>query len=138
MGCTATVPDLVGHTRLPIQINDGLTLWSADVVDVMSGRPVTNPKRVPGADHRDAENPSDLITKPREMHIAGYYADRLTLTKLSAVWRATGATEKRISKSLGISPMLLANLSAALWKRSFSEERDRRAGEGANAQKPAR
>jgi hypothetical protein len=31
--------------------------------------------------------------------------------------------------------MLLACLSAALWKRTFSQERDRRAGEGANTQK---
>jgi hypothetical protein len=29
----------------------------------------------------------------------------------------------------------LAYLSAALWKGTFSEERDRRAGDGANAQK---
>jgi hypothetical protein len=31
--------------------------------------------------------------------------------------------------------MLLAGLSAALWKRTFSQERDRRAGPEANAQK---
>jgi len=38
-------------------------------------------------------------------------------------------------KSLGMSSMLLANISASLWGRTFSQERDRRAGEGANAQK---
>jgi hypothetical protein len=51
------------------------------------------------------------------------------------VHRSAGATEERIRKSLGISSMLLSLATASLWKRTFSQERDRRAGAGANAQK---
>lgn len=40
-----------------------------------------------------------------------------------------------MSKALGISLPTLAHMTTALWKRTFSEERDRRAGDGANAQK---
>ena len=54
---------------------------------------------------------------------------------LRTVKRSAGATEERTRKSLGISPMLLATATASLWKRNFSQERDRRAGAGANAQK---
>jgi len=54
---------------------------------------------------------------------------------LVRVYRSAGATEERIRKSLGISAMLLARATASLWKRTFSQERDRRAGAGANAQK---
>ena len=54
---------------------------------------------------------------------------------MTAVIKTPGATEKRTRKALGISSTLLADLSAALWNRTFSQERDRRAGEGANAQK---
>jgi hypothetical protein len=51
------------------------------------------------------------------------------------VIKASGATEERTWKALGISPTELADWSTALWNRTFSQERDRRAGEGANAQK---
>lgn len=40
-----------------------------------------------------------------------------------------------MSKALRIAPLTLAHITAALWKSTFSEERDRRAGDGANAQK---
>jgi len=49
--------------------------------------------------------------------------------------RCRTVPEERIRKSLGISAMLLATATASLWKRTFSQERDRRAGAGANAQK---
>jgi hypothetical protein len=56
-------------------------------------------------------------------------------TTVTSVTKVSGATEERTSTALGIPSSELADWSAALWKRTFSEERDRRAGEGANAQK---
>jgi hypothetical protein len=74
-----------------------------------------------------------LIETPVERSVA--YHLGVDLPILVAVKKSSGATEERMRKTLGISSMLLANLSAALWGHSFSQERDRRAGEGANAQK---
>ncbi|MGZ4527644.1 MAG: hypothetical protein ACXVX7_14620, partial [Mycobacterium sp.] len=75
---------------------------------------------------------------PDEWVIARRLPQRLPFfnpATMTAVIKASGATEERTRKALGISSMFLASLSARLWKRTFSQERDRRAGEGANAQK---
>lgn len=79
-----------------------------------------------------------MITDPGERRIAEYYVDKVRLSTLNSVWKASGATEERMRKALGISLMLLANISAALWRRTFSQERDRRAGEGASPQRRGR
>jgi transcriptional regulator with XRE-family HTH domain len=50
----------------------------------------------------------------------------------------TSLTEDRLTKSLGINRSRLADVSFQLWQRTFSEERDRRAGPGANRQKRGR
>jgi transcriptional regulator with XRE-family HTH domain len=50
----------------------------------------------------------------------------------------SGLTEQRLAKSLGISHSRLADVSFQLWHSTFSEERDRRAGVGANQQKRGR
>lgn len=49
--------------------------------------------------------------------------------------RRAGLAEQRQAKRMGIDPALLAALSLKLWQRTFSEERDRRAGDDANQQK---
>jgi hypothetical protein len=50
----------------------------------------------------------------------------------------SGLAEQRLAKALSIGDARLAELSSQLWHSSFSEERDRRAGPGANQQKKAR
>lgn len=47
----------------------------------------------------------------------------------------SGLAEQRLAKTLGISAGRLADASAQLWGATFSDERDRRAGVGANQQK---
>ncbi|HUH70027.1 MAG TPA: hypothetical protein VLZ05_14930 [Mycobacterium sp.] len=47
----------------------------------------------------------------------------------------SGLAEQRLAKALGISVSRLADLSSALWGTTFGDERDRRAGMGANQQK---
>lgn len=49
--------------------------------------------------------------------------------------RASGLTEDRLASRLGISRDRLAALSFRLWKKPFSQERDRIAGPAANKQK---
>lgn len=56
----------------------------------------------------------------------------------SRVERTQGLAEQRIAKDLGIAVGTLAYMAAHLWKRTFSEERDARAGSDANAQKRGR
>jgi len=46
--------------------------------------------------------------------------------------------DARIAGSLGLSAYRAAELMTELWGRSFSDERDRRGGPGANAQKRGR
>lgn len=46
-----------------------------------------------------------------------------------------GLTERRQARRMGIEPAMLAALSLKLWQRTFSAERDRRAGPDANRQK---
>ena len=50
----------------------------------------------------------------------------------------SGLAEQRLAKALSIDESRLAKLSSHLWRNTFSEERDRRAGIGANRQKKAR
>ena len=50
----------------------------------------------------------------------------------------SGLAEQRLAKALGISGSRLADVSFRLWGRTVSEERDNRAGAGANRQKKAR
>jgi transcriptional regulator with XRE-family HTH domain len=116
-GCAAAaLPELL-HSETPIQINDSLSLSSEQVVNLFSRRPASTAattKRV-----------IPLTTTLKALEDMGILAE---LDEIS------GATEERTRKALGISPMELAELSARLWNTSFSEERDRRAGPGANAQ----
>lgn len=50
------------------------------------------------------------------------------------VQQHAGETEARIAKALGKPASVIAEVSAHLWGRTLSAERDRRAGENANAQ----
>ena len=49
-----------------------------------------------------------------------------------------GEPEQRLARDLGLDRERLAAEMAALWRRSFHAERDRRAGADANAQKKGR
>jgi transcriptional regulator with XRE-family HTH domain len=133
-GCAdATFPKLLQPiSAWPIQINDSLPLWNEQVINLLSGQPIGEPN--PLGQKRKGVPTSFTELAPDESVIAErlpFYSPAI----LRAVIEASGATEERTRKALGISSMLLADLSGALWKRTFSQERDRRVGEGANAQK---
>jgi transcriptional regulator with XRE-family HTH domain len=71
------------------------------------------------------ESPMHDITKNQRV-VVDFVADLL---------QRSGLAEQRQAKRMGIEPALLAALSSRLWQRTFSEERDRRAGPDANQQK---
>lgn len=61
-----------------------------------------------------------------------------SLTPIERVLLRSGSAEDRLARQLGIERHRLAELSNLLWQSTFSEERDRRAGLGANQQKKGR
>jgi transcriptional regulator with XRE-family HTH domain len=63
---------------------------------------------------------------------------KIRVKDLEPVFERQGLDEQRVAKRLEISAELLAAVSWTLWRRSFSDERDRRAGGDANAQKRGR
>jgi hypothetical protein len=131
-GCTdATLPLLVKYV-VPMQINESLQLLDVDVVNLLAGRPVeTSESSAPAP--TDAAELLNWKLSSRDRKIAHRF--EVAPATLVRVSHAQGAAEARMSKSLGIAPPTLAHLSGALWNRTFSQERDRRAGDGANAQK---
>lgn len=62
----------------------------------------------------------------------------LLIRDIEAAQKRTGLDEERLAKRLGIGIELLSDASVYLWGTSFSDERDRLAGPGANAQKRGR
>jgi transcriptional regulator with XRE-family HTH domain len=118
-GCAeATFLELL-RSEAPIQINDSLLMSDKQLVNLIFRWPVTgqwSPETMTAAikaswEHFEASVLPTLLTTP------------------------PGATEERTWKALGISGTKLTELSRTLWNRTFPEERDRRAGAGANAQK---
>ena len=118
-----------------MKVNDSLALLDVDVVRLLAGQPAEGPEPVDPAPG-DAAKSLGWKRTPFERKVFNRY--EASITALARAAKTAGATEDRVRKTLGISPMLLAHLSAALWGSSFSEERDRRAGEAANAQKRGR
>lgn len=129
-GCQdATLHGLVAYIA-PLKINDTLELLDGDIVRLLKGQ------RVERAMDADDVAPPELPWKRNTYDRKITHAIEMTdLKRYTRILKAQGATEERVSKKLKIAPSTLAHLTAALWKQSFSEERDRRAGEGANAQK---
>lgn len=129
-GCEeATLPALMTYVS-PIQINDSLQLFDSDIVKLLEG------KRVKRALAASDIAPERLPWKrsPRDRKIT-HAIEMTDIGGCARILKAQGATEERMSKNLNVAPSTLAHLTTALWKRTFSDERDRRAGEGANAQK---
>jgi transcriptional regulator with XRE-family HTH domain len=65
-------------------------------------------------------------------------AEALGVRDIAKVLQRHGLTEYRLAKALGVEPVRLAQLSFQLWQRTFSEERDRRAGPEVTQQKKGR
>jgi hypothetical protein len=136
-GCgKATLTGLLRSAE-PIQINDSLELSDGQVINLVTGRRVRTPK--PSEPKRKQASGSSTVPKAYESAIAERLAELSPPPDKKAIMRAliiaSGATEERTWKALDISRTELAEWSARLWTRTFSEERDRRAGKGANAQK---
>lgn len=65
-------------------------------------------------------------------------AQNVTFDLMNKVRASSGEGDRRTAYALGIPPVHLVALSAALWGRTYTEERDRRAGPDASPQKRGR
>jgi transcriptional regulator with XRE-family HTH domain len=80
------------------------------------------------------------VIEPRRIRKKGTRAPRphnwdRRMEDISALLQQSGLTEDRLARRLAISHTKLAGVSLDLWQKTFSEERDQRAGVGANQQK---
>ena len=134
-GCSeASLPFLIKYIS-PVKINDSLALLDEEIKGILEGRRIDGPEPVVPVDDDPA---GSLGWKRTPLERKIFHRLEVDLPTMARIARTAGATEDRIRKSLGISPQLLAHLSAALWGQSFSVERNRRAGTEANAQKRGR
>lgn len=118
-----------------VEFNDGFRLTAPKVVAALRGEP-WGVLRV-----RDSGITVDrkLIAKAFESFANGPSRyNEVLLKDIDHVHKRSGLDEERLAKRLGINYDLLAEASAYLWGRSFSDERDRLAGPDANAQKRGR
>lgn len=81
-------------------------------------------------------NPSTALADMRKD-----WPSRLHRVPVGGIFRGLrdyGEPEARLARDLGLDRMRLAAEMVALWRRTYSAERDRRVGAGANAQKKGR
>jgi hypothetical protein len=131
-GCVGATWDKLLTSVPPIRISNTLLMWDDELRKLLSGHIVTvkHPENT-----RDDSDDHNVLT-PEEWLIGRKFPlDADDPMILMRVHKSAGATEERIRRSLGIPSILLSRATASLWKRTFSQERDRRAGAGANAQK---
>jgi transcriptional regulator with XRE-family HTH domain len=80
--------------------------------------------------------PSDVMAELRDRWPVRLHG--VTAGALMRLLSDYGEPEERLARDLGLDRERLAAEMAALWRRSFHAERDRRAGADANAQKKGR
>lgn len=133
IGCKATLPALVASEQ-PVQVSESLLVYEDDLLMLLTGRRrPASPGPSGGGGPNAMARPSGHGTTPK-WRGETLLAENAPSPETPDLLASSGATEARVRKSLNISPDRLAQLSIALWGRSFSEERDRRARRGANAQ----
>ena len=116
----ATLADLLAGNGL-VALTEALDIPGDQLADVCQGQVFQAPQRQRG-------------------FVRGTWLDAEALVEgnVSLMRQRSGLTEYRLAQRLGIGPDFLAAKSFNLWGRTFSEERDRRAGPKANQQKRGR
>lgn len=110
--------DLVRHGG-PVEINDKLTTTGDSLEAVLAGEPVLLWSRTQSA-----------VTEAVKS-----YPDSVQTVQEAYVWESYGLGDERAARKLGLNKESMVQVSAALWGRNLSDERDERAGPGASAQK---
>jgi DNA-binding transcriptional regulator YiaG len=142
VGAPVTLADLVESDGSVILAPDGPDPLGAVVADVCSGRPwPLEPVDLLGADELKLQAVHRQVIESvlSKALVDGQIDPNLTSAELADMRRRSALTEDRIAQQLGVSRDRLAAVSFREWHgRTFSEERDRRAGSGVNQQKKGR
>jgi transcriptional regulator with XRE-family HTH domain len=128
-----TEPLVIAEVRLAdllqgagfIAVNKALDIPAGILADVCSGE-APDPGRI---QNRPLVSPSAALIHTEATELQ---------QEIRAVLQRSGLTEERLMKRLAVEPARLADASFRLWRKTFSEERDRRAGLDANQQKRGR
>ncbi|MGH3562709.1 MAG: hypothetical protein ACRDTN_13155 [Mycobacterium sp.] len=137
-----TLADLVGSKGF-VELTDRLNFVPVPLLaDVCRGQPFTWP---PADEYWDAAKPDVEVGPDVEERRAARTAAlveearvRLAAAASLDVAERSGLTERRLARELKVDQSRLAHASFRLWKSTFSEERDRRAGPDASQQKKGR
>lgn len=141
VGGSVTLADLVQSEGNVVLTADGPDPLGSVVAGVCRGRPwPLELVKLLGADELKVwELHRQIIESALSSALVdGRFDPNLTSTDLALMRQRSGLTEDRLAQRLAISRDRLAAVSFRLWQRTFSEERDRRAGPDANRQKRGR
>jgi DNA-binding transcriptional regulator YiaG len=137
-----TLADLVQSDGNVILTPDGPDPLGSVVADACRGRPwPLEPVELLGADELEMQRVHNEVVKAAlsKALVDGQFDPNLTSADLEHIRQRSGLTEDRLAQRLDISRDRLAAVSFRRWQgRTFSEERDRRAGFDANQQKRGR
>lgn len=117
-------PELV-QSDVDIQLNNGLAMPADLVAEVCRGK------------NWQVWAPRGHESKESLAFDQAIWGDE-ALTASQRLMVRSGQPEERLARQLKIELSQLSDISNLLWQRTFSEERDRRAGADANAQKKGR
>lgn len=135
-GQPVTLADLLAGDG-PVQINDTLTVQCPTLAGAVSGRPVTGSTEALDrlGEVMDTLTRTGITRLPEWKRLPKTVRRSLDPVGWLQVERALLETDERMCRSLGIDRDLGAALMTKLWGKPFTEERDRLAGPGANAQR---
>ncbi|MBY6678335.1 helix-turn-helix transcriptional regulator [Rhodococcus sp. BP-332] len=134
-GCYDVTVAALLTTNEPVELNDRLTVDGSLLSAWLAGKPV-EPQHVSDAVmRRDLRVPVTNKAGNTQLRTVQREASIQRLSTAATILAASGSAEERARKKLGLSKRGLAEVCAVTWGRSFSQERDARAGDGANAQR---
>lgn len=126
-GGSVTLAELAQFDGDLVLTPDGPDVPGDVIADLCRGRPYRlRPKLPGGSDQVDPKLVKQFVKTVK------------TVSDLAHVRQRSGLAEYRLAQRIGISRDELAIASFQLWRSTFTEERDRRAGPNANQQKRGR
>ncbi|MBF6071871.1 hypothetical protein IU436_29595 [Nocardia farcinica] len=118
-----------------VRINDRMTLHRGALHDIFAGRELTG---IPFTENEKLDVQAIMrvvrAETDRMRRFAEKYGD-VGMPLMLHAERSIGLAEKRAAEDLGVKPATVAHAAVYMWRRTFSEERDRRAGANASPQK---
>ena len=133
-GTPITLADLVEHDG-HVQLTTARTVKGIALQRFLRGDPVEFLiGDMPNSEELEADLKAALAKMVEERAKLPKILGRTPVETVMEVQQQSGETEARIAKALGKPASVIAEVSAHLWGRTLSAERDRRAGKNANAQ----